>query len=94
MEYRYLGRTGLQVSTISIGAWVNFDPVNQARPLPLDSSPAARGSFFFSVFFEPRGRQPRSRQRLEQSRALFHLLQRNFWRRAQSERPLSPLEAQ
>jgi len=26
MEYRYLGRSGLRVSAISLGAWVNFDP--------------------------------------------------------------------
>ena len=24
MEYRYLGRTGLKVSLLSFGAWVNF----------------------------------------------------------------------
>ena len=34
MEYRFLGKTGLQVSALSYGAWVTFGPqmgVDEAR---------------------------------------------------------------
>ena len=53
MEYRYLGKSGLQVSALSFGSWVTFgDQIDQERAFGMMEAAYEAGVNFFDTNFE------------------------------------------